>query len=168
MQNNVKIISGTKAHNDFDKIELEQSRFDWQIKFRNFRSNRMFYARQRVGKKAAPPIPNPTKSDAWKRYVYGVCGVLPVAKLGIYIRGRANRINLTITAYCSITWFHLEHCYWVKDFYSWKMITEHIQVDSARCTLYSCPHFVDFSSVALTPGFYTFVQNRWPFFFKKK
>ena len=62
-------------------------------------------------------------------------GLLPIVKLGIYTRWRANWIRPTITAHCSITESHLEHGLWLKDLYSCKIMTQSILVNSARGTL---------------------------------
>ena len=66
----------------------------------------------------------------------GVGGeLLPIAKLGICTRWWANWIRLAITEYCGITWYHLERGLWVKDFYSCKLMTQSILVNSTRRTL---------------------------------
>ena len=61
------------------------------------------------------------------------CGrLLPIAKSGICTRLRANWIRPAIRPYYSITQSHLECGWWLKDLFSCKIITQSIQVNSAR------------------------------------
>ena len=76
-----------------------------------------------------------TNHIAWRKVCYGVRGLLPIAKSGICTRWMANWIRLDITAYCSITQFHLEGGLWLKDLKSCKIMTESIQENSTRVTL---------------------------------
>ena len=62
-------------------------------------------------------------------------GLWPISKSGISTRWRVNWIRPAITAYCSITWSHLERSLCVMDLYSCKIMTQSILVNSARGTL---------------------------------
>ena len=83
-------------------------------KFKIFWSNRRVYVQLGVGERAAPP-PYHTNHKARRRLCYGVRRLLPLEKLGICTKWRANWIRMAITAYCSIMQSHLECGLWVKD-----------------------------------------------------
>ena len=54
-----------------------------------------------------------TNHKVWRKLCYGVGGLLPITKLGICTKWRANWIRLTIMR------SHLECGLWVKDLYSY-------------------------------------------------
>ena len=70
-----------------------------------------------------------------KAVIMGGWGILPITKSGIYTSGKAKGIRPAITAYCSITWSHLECGLWLKNLYSCKIMTQSIRVNFARGTL---------------------------------
>ena len=109
-QNNVKRLQGAKAQKDWTIEQWNKVLWTEKSKFNIFGSYKRVCALLRVGKRAATPCITPTLKCR---------GLLPVAKLGICTRWRANWIRPAITEYCSITRSHLECGLWVKDLYSW-------------------------------------------------
>ena len=108
------------------------------------KSNMMVYVRRRVSEKPATPCIKLTiKHGGGSVMCVCVCvcvcvcrwGLFPIAKSGICTRWKVNWTRLAITAFCSITQSHVERGLWVKDFYSCKIMTQCILVNSARSTL---------------------------------
>ena len=103
-----------------------------ESKFEILGSNRKVYVWWKVGESCNPLYY--TNHKARRRLCYGLGGRSPIAKSEICTRWMENWIRLAITAYCSIMQSHLEHGWWVKDFYSCKIMTQSIRVNSTRGT----------------------------------
>ena len=101
-----------------------------ESKFEIFGSNKRVYVWWRFGERIATSCITPTvKHGGGSVMVWGCFCQLQSQGFA------TNFIRSAITAYCSIMWSHLECGLWVKDFYSCKMMTQNILVNSARGTL---------------------------------
>ena len=120
-QNNVKGFQWAKAYKDLT-IEL-WNKVLWtdKSKFEIFVSNRRVYVLRRVSERVATHCTTLTVKHIG---FFLCCGwLLPIAKLVIYTKWKANRIRQAIITYCSIMPSHMEHGLWVvKDLYSWPKV----------------------------------------------
>ena len=87
-----------------------------ELKSETFRLTRRVYVWWRAATSSITPT---IKYGGGSVMVWG--RLLSIAKSGICTRWRANWIRPAITAYCSISWSHLDRSLWVKDLYSYKI-----------------------------------------------
>ena len=130
-QNNIKTFQWAKAHKDWTIKQWNKVLWIDKSKFKIFGSNRRVYVQWRVAKRAATPSISSTIKHRGSTVMVCVW-ILLVAMSGICIRWRANWINLAIKASCSMIRSHLECTLWVKDLFSHKIMSQSMQVNSAR------------------------------------
>ena len=130
-----KGFSGPRLHKDWTIAQWNKVLWTEVSKFEISGSNRRVYMWRRVNERAGTSCITPTIKHGVDSIM--VWCAFALCKVGDLHQVKSSWIRPGITAYGSITWSYLERGLLLKDLYSCKIITQSIQVNSARDILKS-------------------------------